>query len=239
MSAYKMVNFGAASYADYHRTNDNDFAAGESMDLDPGNGKYRARIQGRTFGTDIHPKGADSSSARSINNNGIVVGYSQHGENYHAFMYDDGSFVDLHAILGASYSGAIDINDKGQVVGTADFGTTANPLNAHAFLHDPNSSTPVKDLGTLPGTTSSVALAINNFGHVVGWSEDENTSRPFFYDGTMHEVTGDRGLLSTSMIQTLSWARVSQRSAQRAGMHTFGIKLTASAFFHQICYQCR
>src|SRR5207244_3780310 len=53
-----------------------------------------------------------------------------------------------------------------------------------AFLYD--GTNPMRNLGTLPGTTESVASGINARGQVVGNSDNifSNVFRAFLYDGT-------------------------------------------------------
>ena len=65
--------------------------------------------------------------------------------------------------LGGEHSGALAINNAGQVVGTSPLATG----DQHAFLWEKGAMT---DLGTLGGR-SSTSTAINNAGQVVGSSE--------------------------------------------------------------------
>ena len=67
--------------------------------------------------------------------------------------------------LGGGWSRALDVNNRGVVVGnsqTADGST-------HAFRW--TKATGMQDLGTLGGSTSE-AVAINRFGYIAGWSTD-------------------------------------------------------------------
>jgi probable HAF family extracellular repeat protein len=73
--------------------------------------------------------------------------------------------------LGGAHSGAVAINDRGQVAG----GSTTATGEGHAFLWRKGTMT---DLGTLGGRSSS-AVAINNRGQVVGTSATTNGSSPF------------------------------------------------------------
>jgi probable HAF family extracellular repeat protein len=112
---------------------------------------------------------SDWSAARSINNEGQIVG-SGHlpgtHETIHAALFDPsgaGDNIDL-GTLGGSQSGAQCINDLGQIVGHAR--TSAN--RTHATLFDPTGGRNNRDLGTLPGGEYSLASSINNIGQVVG-----------------------------------------------------------------------
>jgi probable HAF family extracellular repeat protein len=71
------------------------------------------------------------------------------------------SIVNLGS-LGGNHSSASDVNDLGQVVGSA----STPSGDYHAFLYQNGTMT---DLGTLGGTTS-YASGINNSGQIVGWS---------------------------------------------------------------------
>lgn len=73
------------------------------------------------------------------------------------------------------------INNQGWVAGFAGFpGTTT-----HAVVWKPNGNTyQAIDLGTLPGTTISYAVGIDNTGRVVGWSTTSNfppSGSPFMW----------------------------------------------------------
>jgi probable HAF family extracellular repeat protein len=75
-------------------------------------------------------QGAERSVATGINDNGLIVGCARffHGPgrwSYRAFLYQNGQTTDLHPLLpGYSSSCAYAVNNSGQVVVTADKGTT-------------------------------------------------------------------------------------------------------------------
>ena len=90
-----------------------------------------------------------------------------------AFLYRSGQVIDLTPSLSFSngesgYGIAFGINDLGQVVGLGAFG------GSHAFLY---SNGITKDLGTIPGTEYSEALAINNKGEIVRDSRSSSQYR--------------------------------------------------------------
>ena len=137
---------------------------------------------------DLGTLGGDESEALAINNRAQVVGWANTNDgSARAFLSDGtglpGSMVDLGTFGGAS--AATDINDSGQVVGWSytnpDY-SFDNPFPydgpRRAFLSD-GSGLPgsMIDLGTFGGEKSE-AVAINNSGQIVGWTETE--------DGTKH-----------------------------------------------------
>lgn len=91
----------------------------------------------------------------------------------HAFLWRNGKMIDLGTFAGArpGVSEPLDVNDHGDVVGWS------RTLHGdHAFVWHDGVMT---DLGTLPGDYRSAAVAINNRGQIVGWSEPApNPSAP-------------------------------------------------------------
>lgn len=133
--------------------------------------------------------GNNSSYPMGINDVGQITGFNcinYNGVNYcWAFLYTDGSTVDL-GTLGGSSRYAYGINNRGEVVGKAENVSS----KFHAFLYK---NGVMQDLGTLPGHTISGAKAINEKGQIVGFSHGEtpmvNTSRGFLYiDGIMRNL---------------------------------------------------
>ena len=86
--------------------------------------------------------------------------------NYHAFLWSNGTMIDLGTLPGGSYSTPYyqqntSLNNRGEVVGYAD--TAAS--EKHAFLWSKGT---MIDLGAPGGFDSSYAVAINDRGQVVG-----------------------------------------------------------------------
>ncbi len=111
----------------------------------------------------------EGTSPVGINNLGQVVGCATfHGsDGYHAFFWDPKEGMKDLGTLGGKYSCAVDVNDRGQVIGNSDLPGQQGQAPSHAFLWEPGKK--MKDLGTLGGK-NSYARAINNAGHVVGSS---------------------------------------------------------------------
>ena len=107
------------------------------------------------------------SEAFGVNNLGQVVGMSNTTRgNWHAFTWSKATRIkDLGTLdSGRSTSATANgVNDLGQIVGTSSCGASC----VHAVLW---TSSGMRDLGTLPDSSSSGGIAINNKGQVVGQS---------------------------------------------------------------------
>jgi hypothetical protein len=147
------------------------------------------------------------SSARAINNDGIVTGYawqdlvSVDGLSIalgpHALRYDHGTLTDLFP--GVGYA----INASGQIAGRKDDISSVDQnmqTLGHAFIYTAGTTV---DLGVLVGDSISMGYALNAAGQVVGvsvvgasggacWldfcSADSNATRAFFYNGAMNDL---------------------------------------------------
>ncbi len=116
------------------------------------------------------------SKGMAINAWGDIAGFSgEQGEEFRAFFYSESDgMLDLGVFQkergGFEQSFAYDLNDLGEVVGTASAGARSR----HAFRFRDGA---LEDLGTFGGDRS-VGRGINNYGEVVGRAQDE--------DGTYH-----------------------------------------------------
>lgn len=127
---------------------------------------------------DLGTLGGNSSWPIAINERGQVTGDSRIGRDdadgqpiEHAFLWQKGKIRDL-GTLGGVESKASAVNEQGHVVGSAAikawyWDDEDRMWISHAFLWQSGKMT---DLGTLGGR-ASMALAINERGQIVGWSE--------------------------------------------------------------------
>ena len=157
--------------------------------------------------------GYPASTAFGINDTGDVVGayYSPDGTSSLAFLYSNGSFTDLGSgvatainasgtVIGTSTTigsfryedglwtnlGAVgpeDINDQGQIAGSAYVPVGNGSYTAHPFLYE---SGVWRDLGLPTGVPLGIPSAINNIGQIVGNSNQSlgaSDRPPFLYTG--------------------------------------------------------
>lgn len=142
----------------------------------------------------LAPIGQESYRAYGVNSSGTVVGSSLSPiDRYHATSWDfNGNPTDLQPMNSLwTRTQAFAINNEGVVVGEGSY----NAGFGHAALF---SNGTVADLGTLPGDVSSVALAINDRGDVVGLS---GNSAVQFSSG---RVTAIGSLPNTNRCQSLA-----------------------------------
>lgn len=101
---------------------------------------YRAFLYRQGEFTHLGTPGGGYSTAAAINDDGAVVGTSAMRDGRaHAFLYENGNMTDLTPA--AANSSAVDINNLGQVIGTADgqpfLYTDGKLVNPNTLL-DPN-----------------------------------------------------------------------------------------------------
>ena len=130
------------------------------------------------------------SAAYGINDHGQVAGESDFQDNRpRAFRWGKGQQTDLTTYV---ESGALSINNKGQMVGDALIGEGGHL--PHALFWTGRSR---QDLGTL-GHTISEAVSINDKGQVVGWVNGPDNSRAIvWYAGEMSYLGGSADWDST------------------------------------------
>lgn len=136
----------------------------------------------RAFLTDSNGKGMTGlgegplSYAMDLNNSGMVVGFATFGSDQfnHSFITGpNGSGINDMGTLGGNSSGALGVNESGQVVGASETHFSSQSSGVyHAFISGPN-GTGMTDLGTLSTSrfARSIASDINESGQVVGVSD--------------------------------------------------------------------
>ncbi len=121
--------------------------------------------------------------------------------------------IDL-GTLGGPYSVALDVNNRGQVVGQS--GVRAEDTSwdsGHAFLWQNGK---MKDLGTLGGKNSS-ASHINDLGQIAGNSDTGTEQHAFFWaNGRMTDI-GTLGGTGSSAADLNNWGQVAGTSTTAAG----------------------
>lgn len=122
--------------------------------------------------TNIGTLGGNNAGAFQLNDLGEIAGASDTQKTVdpnlgfvpiHAFLYSNGSMVDL-GTLGGGFSGPEFISNQGVIVGQS---TLAGEQHILGFKWENGVLT---NLGTLPGDSDSLAAAVNSVGQVVGFS---------------------------------------------------------------------
>jgi probable HAF family extracellular repeat protein len=165
------------------------------------------------------PPASTQGNAQAANSSGVVVGYGDAGAfgTGTAFRYENGQMSVLPAAVG-SVAWAIDVNEAGVVAGATS--VVAGGAADVAVLWD--AAGQPQALGTLGGQRS-LALGLNELGHVVGWSNRPNGDRRafLFAGGQLSELPllrghtrgtasdiNDRGLIvGGSGLRAVRWER--------------------------------
>jgi probable HAF family extracellular repeat protein len=122
---------------------------------------------------DLGALGGPDSSASFVNQRGQIAGefFTSFTPNpstgvptVDPFFWENGKMVDI-GTLGGTFGAPNWMNNRGQVVG---YSNVAGDQNSHAFRWDKKEG--LKDLGVLPGASSSGADSINDAGEIVGGS---------------------------------------------------------------------
>ena len=120
------------------------------------------------------------ATPHDINNNGQMVGdfYNTSTKKRHAFLYSNGTFIDIGALLGDDLdSYANGINNNGQVVGYY-WSSDGTQSQSHAFLYNNGA---VSDL-YIPDAYLSQAAKINDSGQIIGnYNISSGASEAFLY----------------------------------------------------------
>jgi probable HAF family extracellular repeat protein len=183
----KDIDTLGASYSDAFAINDRGQIAGEVFPITV-DGGTRAFLydNGAMVNLGVLPGGNPNafalSYARGINNLGQVVGSSTVGlvdpfneSLYHGFLYASGAMTDLGTLPGGTMSDAADINDLGQIVGSADTLDASGNLVTHAYLFEDGVMTDLNDLiDPSLGVLLAYATGINEKGQIVGGSGNRN-----------------------------------------------------------------
>jgi probable HAF family extracellular repeat protein len=144
---------------------------------------------------DLGTLGGIDSRAGGINLSGRVVGTARTSSGaYHAFLWTpttpngmSGTMADL-GTLGGANSYAAGINDSGEVAGSSDGGSIA--VASAAFLYSGGKMIDLGSLGASGVQNDSQAIAINNFGQVVGASYTGTTDAFLWTPSTPNGTSG-------------------------------------------------
>jgi probable HAF family extracellular repeat protein len=116
---------------------------------------------------------SDTGYATDVNDAGQVTGYKTAFGGYHAFRWQEGSFVDLGVLPGFAHSFGWAINASGRVAGSSSSATG----NSERFVRSTDGDG-LQDLGGVG--EHNVARGINASGDVVG-AKGQSASRAVLY----------------------------------------------------------
>jgi len=134
---------------------------------------------------DLGTLGGDFSMATDINDAATIVGESTISSDpdkqfVHAFVLRNGVMTDLGVLEKDGSSSAIEINNCGQIAGTATVGGVG-----HVFLYENGA---MRDLGFFNGRYLSV-MDMNEQGMIVGTAESSGAEIGYLYvNGKLHDL---------------------------------------------------
>lgn len=192
---YRAVDFGFDGEA--RGINDRGDVVGEGL-LRPGAFHPYIWRNGRITDLGVlEPGELEYGRATDINNHGQVVGFSVVNQNpdqsnQHAFIWQNGTMVDLDPL--ALDSTAVAINNRGQVVGTR-----YAPGESRAFVWQNGAMT---DLGT--GT----AADINDRGQIIGQNQFGGSGATMWFRGQPHDLGAPPGFDDWRPVAINEWGWV-------------------------------
>jgi probable HAF family extracellular repeat protein len=175
--------------------------------------------------------GGSRSMAYSINDNGVVVGYSEKGfQSSGSFIYENGKMT-LATQPNGERANLYAINDAGQMVGSS---VLPGGTVLHAFLFSQDGT--AKNLGTLGGHT--VAKAISDNGKIVGYGDTSmgGWQHAFVYEnnhmrdlGTLGGSRSEATSINNSG-QIVGYSDLKDTSSSQAFLYEGGVMTALSSF---------
>ncbi|HTK81712.1 MAG TPA: hypothetical protein VL633_05425, partial [Bacteroidota bacterium] len=144
-----MSDLSGAVYSMAFRINEKGSYVGYTYDL--GFTVRHAHVWGTGINLDIDQSGGKNSIAAAINDSGVVVGSFQDttSKEIHTFRWENGVFTDMGKLGGEGFSGALGINNAGQMIGNYDRLDIVDSVQSkyvHGFFYENGGST---DMGPL------------------------------------------------------------------------------------------